>query len=69
MADHAIYDPSTGQVSASVLAPGQRLTPAGGQLSPADQPYEAGKEAPSTGPIPANVVVSPAGPFSRTKQG
>lgn len=64
MPDFAIYDPGTGQPSTSVRAPGERLTPAGGQ--PTDEPYEAG-DSPSTGRTPENIVAATPGPFSRTK--
>lgn len=63
-----LYDPSTGERSTSVLAPGERLAPAGGQVTPPAEPYEKGDGSPSTGPTAPNVIATP-GPFSRTKQG
>lgn len=64
MADFACYDPATGAPSTSYPAPGERLAPAGGQLNPAEESYEVGDDAPSTGPVPFNIV---PGPLSASK--
>lgn len=82
MPDYAIFDASSSQVSTSVPAPGERLTPAGAQqdqladwrpndspIDGHDEPYQViGDEiAPPDGDIPSNIVTTPAGPFGRTK--
>lgn len=80
MGDYAVFDPSTGQPSVSVTAPGERLTPAGAQRDPYadwrpnepdDGSYDLiGDEiAPPEGEVPPNIVASPAGPFSRISEG